>query len=74
MSVNPQLSAPGGGGTINNSDELNTLTAYTPVSGSPMIDTALNLKTLFGVDPGAYDFIGNSTPRGEAYDIGAVEF
>jgi hypothetical protein len=72
--VDPQLAAPGTGGSINNPDALNTLTAYTPKSGSPMIDTALWLSTMFGVNPGPTDFRGTPTYRYLAYDTGAVEY
>jgi hypothetical protein len=72
--VDPQLSAPGTGGSINNPDRLNTLSAYTPRKGSPVIDTALNLLTLFGVNPGPNDFLGDAKPRGQDCDIGAVEY
>jgi hypothetical protein len=72
--VDPQLNAPGTGGSIDNPDALNTLTAYSPQPGSPMIDTALWLQTLFGVKPGPTDFMGTVTFRGLAYDVGAVEY
>jgi hypothetical protein len=72
--VDPQLNAAGTGGSINNPDALNTLTAYSPKAGSPMIDTALTLSTLFGVNPGPTDFLGTSIYRGLAYDTGAVEY
>ena len=72
--VDPQLNAPGTGGSINNSDALNTLTEYSPKAGSPMIDTALTLSTLFGVNPGPTDFMDTTIYRGLAYDVGAVEY
>ena len=72
--VDPQLNAPGTGGSINNSDALNTLTAYSPNPGSPMIDKALTLSTMFGVNPRPNDFMGTSIYGGLAYDIGAVEY
>jgi len=72
--VDPQLTAAGTGGSINNPDALNTLTAYTPKAGSPMIDTALTLSTMFGVNAGPTDFRGTAIYRGLAYDVGAVEY
>lgn len=72
--VDPQLTAAGTGGSINNPDALNTLTAYTPKAGSPMIDTALTLSTMFGVNPGPTDFMGATIYRGLAYDTGAIEY
>ena len=73
-SIDPQLNAPGTGGSINNSDALNTLTAYSPKNSSPMIDTALTLSTMFGVNPGPKDYMGSSIFHGLAYDVGAVEY
>jgi hypothetical protein len=73
-SIDPQLNAPGTGGSINNSDRLNTLTAYSPKAGSPMIDTGLTLQTLFGVNPGPTDYMGSPIYRGLAFDVGAVEY
>jgi hypothetical protein len=72
--IDPQLNAPGTGGSINNSDALNTLTAYSPKPGSPMIDTGLTLSTMFGVNPGSTDFMNTAIYRGLAFDIGAVEY
>jgi len=72
-SIDPQLNAPGTGGSINNPDALNTLTAYSSKNSSPMIDAALTLSTMFGVNPGPNDFMDTSIYRGLAYDIGAVE-
>ena len=71
--IDPKLNAPGTGGSINNSDLLNTLTAYKPTAGSPVIDTALTLS-LFGINAGSSDFFGNAIYRGSAYDVGAIEY
>jgi hypothetical protein len=34
----------------------------------------LNLKQLFGLDPGTRDFYGNALPAGAGVDIGAHEY
>lgn len=73
MAVNPGLVNPGGGGTIGNADLLSTLGAYKLGTNSPMKDAALNLRSLFGLDPGLIDFYGTSTPQGATYDVGAHE-
>jgi hypothetical protein len=73
-SVNPMMIAPGAGPSINNSNLLNTLTAYRLLPGSPMIDSGLNLPALFRINPGPGDFWGDAIPQGPAYDIGANEF
>jgi hypothetical protein len=73
MNVNPGLVNPGGGGTIGNADLLSTLGAYKLGTNSPMKDAALNLRSLFGLNPGPTDFYGTSIPQGASYDLGAHE-
>ena len=73
MNVDPGLVNPGGGGTIGNADLLSTLGAYKLRTNSPMKDAALNLRSLFGLDPGPTDFYGTSIPQGASYDLGAHE-
>lgn len=73
FSIDPGLVNPGGGGIINDSDNLSSLSAYRLESSSPMIDAGLNLPQLFGLNVGANDFYSVSTPQGNSYDIGASE-
>ncbi len=73
-STNPQLSSPGGGGTIGNADLLNTLMAYRLKSTSPMINAGLDLFARFGIKPGPHDFYGTPIPQLGVFDIGANEF
>jgi hypothetical protein len=73
MNVNPGLANPGGGGTIGNADLLSTLGSYKLGTNSPMKDAALNLRSVFGLDPGPTDFYGTSIPQGASYDLGAHE-
>ncbi len=40
---------------------------------SPMINRALNLKSVYGVHPGSRDYYGGPVPVGAGYDIGAHE-
>jgi len=68
------LTSPGGGGTIGNSDLLNTLSAYTLLTASQMRDSGLNIQTLFGINPGSTDFYGVLIPQNGAFDVGASEF
>jgi hypothetical protein len=49
------------------------LPEYAPVSGSPVIDNALDLS-LFNLEKLQYDITGNKIPVGNKYDIGAIEF
>jgi len=72
VGTNPELTAPGAGPTFNNPSLFSTLTAYTPIPGSPLVNQGLNLTTL-GINPGATDFLGNVLPQGGASLIGAAE-
>jgi hypothetical protein len=38
-----------------------------------LIDAGLDIRSLFGIDPGKRDFFGNSIPQGKGFDIGAHE-
>jgi hypothetical protein len=61
-------------GLLTDPTKLATLTAYQLQAGSPAIDTSLDLKERFGVDPGATDFYGNYLPQNGKFDVGAHEF
>ena len=50
-----------------------SLAAYLPRPGSPLVDGGLNLKELFSIDPGGQDMLGTALPSGNNYDIGAIE-
>ncbi len=67
----PQLINPGQGGTIGNPDLLFTLTAYNLQPTSPVGQAGLDLRGLFGIDPGTEDFYGNSLSQGAGFAIGA---
>ena len=71
--VNPKLMDMGKSITISAPTKLRTLTAYRLQKNSPLIDAGLDLRSLFGIDPGSRDFYGNSIPQGKGYDIGAHE-
>jgi len=71
--VDPRVADLGKSPTIGDPTKLYTLTAYRLEKDSPLIDAGLDLRSLFGIDPGNRDFFGNSIPQGKAYDIGAHE-
>jgi hypothetical protein len=71
--VNPKLMGMGKSVTIGDPTKLHTLTAYRLQKNSPLIDAGLDLRFLFGIDPGNRDFYGTSIPQGKGYDIGAHE-
>jgi hypothetical protein len=72
LDIDPKLTAQGTGLTLNDTSLLSTLSAYKPLSGSPLIDTGLTLST-FGISPGTMDFVGTALPQLRAFDIGAME-
>lgn len=72
--INPQLANPGGGGTVGDPDQLETLTAYQLRQSSPLIDSGLDVRARFGLDPGPADFYGAPLPRYNGYDFGAAEY
>jgi hypothetical protein len=74
ISHDPILANLGLAPTLNNADLLSSLNAYRPQTGSPVIDTGLNLTAWFAINPGSVDFYGTSIPRGAGYDVGAVEY
>ncbi|MGD8499443.1 MAG: right-handed parallel beta-helix repeat-containing protein [Phycisphaerales bacterium] len=71
--VDPKLMDLGKSITIGDPTKLHTLTAYRLQKDSPLIDAGLDLRSLFGIDPGNRDFYGNPIPQGKGYDIGAHE-
>ena len=71
--VDPKLIDMGKSVTVGDPTKLHTLTAYRLQKDSPLIDAGLDLRSLFGIDPGKRDFYGTSIPQGKAYDIGAHE-
>jgi len=71
--VDPKLMDMGKSITIGDPTKLHTLAAYRLQKNSPLIDAGLDLRSLFGIDPGKRDFYGTSIPQGKAYDVGAHE-
>lgn len=71
--ADPKLKKPGHGGTIGDPTKLATLSNYKLDPGSPLIDKALNLKSLLKVDPGPRDYYGTTLPQFSGYDVGACE-
>ena len=72
--VDPQLTKPGGGGTVGDPQRLSALDAYRMRPASPLIDAGLDLHKELGWDVGARDYFGNAVPAGTAPDIGAHEY
>lgn len=74
LSADPQLAAPGTGGTLLPSAQVSTLGAYALGAGSPAVDAGLDLRTLYAIDPGQMDFSGHPVRAGAGYDVGATEY
>jgi hypothetical protein len=73
LNVDPMLTSPGAGTTVENADQLSTLTAYRLKAGSPMIHSGLNLKSLYGIDVGQTDFYGNALHSITVFNRGAED-
>jgi hypothetical protein len=73
LEVDPRLANAGGGGTIGNPDRLAGLAAYRLRDDSPLIDSGLDLPSLYQVAPGDHDYYGYPIPAGRSYDVGAHE-
>ncbi|MHC4531471.1 MAG: right-handed parallel beta-helix repeat-containing protein [Planctomycetota bacterium] len=71
--ADPKLKKPGHGGTIGAPAKLVALSNYKLQSDSPLIDKALNLKSVFNIDPGLRDYCGTALPQSSGYDVGACE-
>jgi len=71
--VDPMVTELGSNVTVGDPTKLHTLTAYRLQNDSPLIDAGLDIRFLFGIDPGKRDFFGNPIPQGKGYDIGAHE-
>lgn len=70
----PLFTAPGAGGTVGNADQLASLSAYRLRPSSPLVDSALDLTTMFGTNVGPVDFWSQSLKSGATYDVGAHEW
>jgi hypothetical protein len=73
MVVDPKVTNLGSNPTIGDPAKLHSLVAYRLQEDSPLIDAGLDLRSLFGIDPGNRDFYGNPIPQGKGFDIGAHE-
>ncbi|HXK59656.1 MAG TPA: right-handed parallel beta-helix repeat-containing protein [Acidobacteriota bacterium] len=68
------LLSQGGIGLLMDPKKLTTLYEYQLLPGSPAIDRGLDVKSLFGVDPGVRDYYGNPLPAAGSVDLGAHEY
>jgi hypothetical protein len=73
IAADPKLADAGRGGTLDDADRLDTVTAYRLLPDSPLVDAGLDLRALFGIDMSDRDYYGTRLPQGLGYDIGACE-
>jgi hypothetical protein len=73
INADPKLSDPAKYTKLTDPGALATLKEFTLRPDSPLRNAGLDLKKLFGVDPGPRDFFGNPVPRGKGCSIGAQE-
>jgi len=53
--------------------KLKTLTQFILQANSPCTNKGLNLKQLYNIDSGKYDFFGNSIQASKTFNIGPYE-
>lgn len=73
VTADPKLTDAGNGGTLDDADRLEAVTAYRLRPGSPLIDAGLDLRALFGIDVGERDYYGSKLRLRGGYDIGVCE-
>jgi Secretion system C-terminal sorting domain/Right handed beta helix region len=69
-----KLLSPGKAGVAQIPSTMKSIVAYSLQSNSPCIGKGVDVKKYFGLDPGAFDFIGNSNLNGGLYDMGACAY
>ncbi|MGZ5506633.1 MAG: right-handed parallel beta-helix repeat-containing protein [Limisphaerales bacterium] len=73
FNVDPKLVNPGGALVLNDATLLTSVAAYKLQTNSPMLDAALNLPKLVGINVGKQDFYGVPIAQGTGFDVGAAE-
>ncbi|HEX4923589.1 MAG TPA: right-handed parallel beta-helix repeat-containing protein [Bdellovibrionales bacterium] len=73
LTANPMFTAAGSGPTYDDPAKLVLLSNYKLSAASMLAGAGLDLKTLYGIDPGPRDFYGSPSVRGGAPEVGAHE-
>ena len=72
LGVDPELGAPGTGGTCNGWSSTCAKSAYSLKNGSPMLAHGIDLTAApYSLNVGTQDFFGNPIGGNAGYDIGA---
>lgn len=67
----PRLTGYGPGAIVMDARERTALTRYKLRAGSPLLGAGLDLKRLFGIDPGGRDYWGKLLPKSQPVAVGA---
>ncbi len=73
MFANPMLINPGNS-MITNPAQMFSVDDYKVNDVSPVINSALDLNSIFNLNPGHQDYFGTSIKQGSAFDIGIYEY
>ena len=73
MYANPMLINPGNS-MLSNPAQMSYVDDYKVNEVSPVINSALNLNSIFNINPGPQDYFGTSIKQGSAFDIGIYEY
>jgi hypothetical protein len=72
MFADPELLNPGKS-SVTDPSKLATIIDYQVTDESKVVDSGLDLRALFSINPGTHDYFGNSLKQGMAFDIGVYE-
>ncbi len=71
--ASPALNLDAARGTDGDLSRLATLLAFSRGPEGAAVDDAVDIESVYKVDPGPRDFAGHKTPQGSARDVGALE-
>ena len=72
MFADPVFVNPGNS-TITDPALMSTVEDYKVLNDSPVIDSGLDLDSIFSINPGTQDYFGNEIKQGRAFDIGVFD-
>ena len=73
MYADPLLINPGNS-SITNPSQMSSVHDYKVHKVSSVINSAIDLKSNFNIDPGTQDYFGTSIKQGSAFDMGIYEY
>ncbi len=72
MFANPELINPGNT-NLTDTEQMTEIDDYKVQENSVVIDTGLDLQSLFSIDPGQHDYFGNTLKQGIPFNIGVYQ-